>query len=549
MNEAPEPRPGPAVTPSAQVSIVVIAYNDAALVGEAVRSALAQGDAVTEVIAVDDASTDRTGRVLDDLAREHRRLRVIHREDNSGGCGTPRNDGIRAATGRFVMFLDSDDVLPGGAVDALLDAALRHGTPVTAGLCVRRELPGPREVPWQPDLYREPALYEPVAGHPELVGDTLCVNKLYDRAFLLDHEVFFPDGRFTYEDFVFTSRVLAAAPRIAVVPDQVYIWHVRRSAAKQSISLDRKDVANWESRIEAHRTSVRILADAGHKGLAHAARTKFLDHDLRMYVRELHTRGVEHRREWWRLTRAYLAGFEESELLAARAPARWLARVLLASEAPVDSERITQLAARPGRLLPPYVRSGERPVWSPALPAAELDGLDTLPAGQLPVAIDAEPVLGTRSLLRLRLHELYGRVGAAGPVGIDVELCRRADGRRGPVHTAALTADPAGDGWTAETSLDLGALVTLGKRGSGTLDPWDLTARVHCEDGSVLHGALRATGPGLRRHALPSARHGLLLAQPYATTGGALALRMASGLRTAWKIAARKLRRVGTRGR
>ncbi|CAM5337387.1 hypothetical protein SRIMM317S_01686 [Streptomyces rimosus subsp. rimosus] len=200
VKEADEPRPVPAVTPSAQVSVIVIAYNDAALVGEAVRSALAQGDAVAEVIAVDDASTDRTGPVLDDLAREHGRLRVIHRADNSGGCGTPRNDGLRAATGRFVMFLDSDDILPDGAVDALLGAALRHGTPVTAGLCVRRELPGPREVPWQPDLYREAAVHTPLAAHPELVGDTLCVNKLYDRAFLLDHGILFPDGRFTYEE-------------------------------------------------------------------------------------------------------------------------------------------------------------------------------------------------------------------------------------------------------------------------------------------------------------------------------------------------------------
>lgn len=549
-NEALEPRPGPATARSAQVSVVVIAYNDAALVGEAVRSALAQGDAIAEVIAVDDASTDRTGQVLDDLAREHERLRVVHRADNSGGCGTPRNDGLRAATGRFVMFLDSDDVLPGGAVDALLDAALRHEAPVAAGACVRRELPGPREVPWQPALYREPAVHASPDDHPKLVHDTLCVNKLYERSFLLGNGILFPDGRFTYEDFVFTARVLAAAPRIATVTDRVYIWHVRRSAAKQSISLDRRDVTNWQARIEAHRTSVRILADAGHKGLAHAARSKFLDHDLRMYVRELHTRGADYRQEWWRLTRGYLAGFEESELLAARAPARWLARVLLASETPVDLDRLTQLAARPGRLLPPYARDGERPVWSPDLPGVELDGLDTGSGTRLPVTIDAEPVLGSRCLLRLRVHELYGRVAAAEPVGIDVELRRRADGRGGPVHTATLTADPSGTGWTAETTLDLGALLARGDRGSsGTPDPWDLTARVRCADGSVLCAGLRATGPGLRRHALPSGRHGLLLVQPYATTGGALALRVASGVRAAWHIAARKVRRRTAAGR
>lgn len=81
---------------------------------------------------------------------------------------------------------------------------------------------------------------------------------------------------------------------------------MRRAAARQSISLDRNDVANWQARIAAHRASVQIFQDAGQKALAHAADTKFLDHDLRMYVRELHTRGADYRADWWRLTRDYL---------------------------------------------------------------------------------------------------------------------------------------------------------------------------------------------------------------------------------------------------
>ncbi|WP_425329090.1 glycosyltransferase family 2 protein [Streptomyces kasugaensis] len=542
VKEAPEPRSGPTLTPTAQVSIVVIAFNDAAHVGAAVRSALAQGDAVGEVIAVNDASTDGTGAALDDLARTAPRLRVIHRADNSGGCGTPRNDGLRAATGRFVMFLDSDDVLPEGAVRALLDAALRQDAPVVAGACVRRELPAGRDVPWQPALYREAAVHGSPEAAPELVRDTLCVNRLYDRAFLDTHAIRFPEGRFTYEDFVFTARVLAAAPRIATIPDRVYIWHVRRSAAKQSISLDRKDVANWQARIEAHRTSVRIFRDAGRKELAHAADTKFLDHDLRMYVRELHTRGADYRAEWWRLTRDYLAGFDEADVAAARAPARWIARVVLASPAPRDLARLTQLAARPGRLLPPYASEDGRPVWSRELPGVELDALTTGPADQLPVTIDAAPVItAAHGLLRLRVHELYGRLAAAGPVSIDIEPRRRRDERPGPVSTAALT--PAGAGWTAEVRLDLAALAGQGGGAAAGPEPWDLMARVRCADGTTLRASLRAVGPGLRRRVLPSRRHGLLLVQPYATTGGALALRLASGPRSVWRIAARRLRR------
>lgn len=102
MKEALEPLPGPTITPSAQVSIVVIAFNDVAHIGDAVRSALAQGtpgETVTEVIAVNDASTDGTGAALDDLARTEPRLRVLHRDENSGGCGTPATTGCAPPPG------------------------------------------------------------------------------------------------------------------------------------------------------------------------------------------------------------------------------------------------------------------------------------------------------------------------------------------------------------------------------------------------------------------------------------------------------------------
>lgn len=539
--------------------MVVIAFNDAVHVADAVRSALAQGDAVGEVIAVDDASTDGTGAALDALALAEPRLRVLHRGENSGGCGSPRNDGLRAATGRYVMFLDSDDVLPPGAVPALLSAAREHGAPVAAGACVRRELPARRDVPWQPALFGAPAVHAAPADAPQLVRDTLCVNKLYARDFLTGHGIAFPEGRYHYEDFVFTARVLAAAPKIATVPDTVYVWHVRRTAAKQSISLDRKDVANWRQRIEAHRTVLRTFTDAGQAVLARAAATKFLDHDLRMYVRELHTRGADYRAEWWRLTREHLASFDEEALAGAYAPARWLARVILASPAPRDLDRLTQLAARPGRLLPPYATGPDgAPVWSADLPGVRLDGLGagdgadpcdeeapgTAAPARLPVAIDAEPVLGTDGgLLRVRVHDLYGRLAEAGPVSIDLVLHRRRDGRPGPVRTAALTPTADGTAWTAALALDLAPLTDLPGSRPAEPEPWDLAARLTCADGTTLGAALRPAGPGLRRRVLPSRQRLVLLAQPYATTGGALALRVASGPRSVWRIAARRLRR------
>lgn len=415
-----------------QVGVIVIGYNDAAHVTTAVRSALAQGPAVREVVAVDDCSTDDSVALLTRLATTDPRVKVVRRRVNSGGCGSPRNTGLDRVTAPYVMFLDSDDVLPPGAVDSLLAAATEAGAEVAGGLCVRRELPEGREVPWQASLYAAHAVVERPAQRPRLVHDTLCVNKLYRTDFLREHGIRFPEGRFPYEDFVFTARVLAAGPRIALVPDRVYVWHVRRSAHRLSISLDRADIGNWRARTEASRVAHEILLGAGQKELARAARAKFLDHELRMYTRELALRDSRYQRAWWAHARAYLAEYDASDWAHnPTAPGRLIGRVILASPEPRDLPRLRDLASRPARLLPPYAHAPDgTPVWSADLPQLTLEPLLTRPVRLLPLAVDAELRPRARAaLLRLRLHELYGRVAQAGPEALEVEWRCRETGR------------------------------------------------------------------------------------------------------------------------
>ncbi len=534
---------------STGVCVIVIGFDDVRHVGEAVRSALGQGPAVTEVVAVDDASQDGTGSVLDKLAGREPRLRVLRRAVNSGGCGTPRNDGLRAATAPYVMFLDSDDVLPPGAVQALLDAARRHHSQVTAGACVRRELPGGGETRWQRALYVRAAVYETPEERPRLVRDTLCVNKLYDRAFLRRHAIAFPEGAFRYEDFPFTARVLAAAPRIALIPDTVYVWHVRRAAATPSLSLER-GIDNWRERLTAHRTAVEVLRAAGATRLAHAAQAKFLDHDLRLYLRELPTHGPAQRRAWWQAARTHLAAFSEADLRAARAPARWLARVVLASpEPPHDAaqlHRLAQLASRPARLLPPYATDAEeRPVWSAALPQAVLDRLGRQPRQGLPVTVDGVWTAGPlgRDTLRLRVHEIYGQLAAAGAHRLEVELRHRGTGKAGQLRSAPLHA--VSGGWAATVPMDLSALAARQVDGDAdTVGVWDVRVAVRCADGRAFRTTVRPVGPPPRRRAVPVGRRLVLLVQPYRTSGDDLALRLAPGLRGAARLTADRLRRL-----
>ena len=87
-------------------SVVIPVFNRARVLPGAIDSVLAQSDQDFEIIVVDDGSADNPAAVVEDFADP--RIRVV-RKDNGGG-GSARNRGIDLAQGRFIAFLDSDDV-------------------------------------------------------------------------------------------------------------------------------------------------------------------------------------------------------------------------------------------------------------------------------------------------------------------------------------------------------------------------------------------------------------------------------------------------------
>jgi glycosyltransferase involved in cell wall biosynthesis len=88
-----------------RVTVVVPTYNRAQFIEETVKSILAQSLPPLEVIIVDDGSTDHTADVC---ARFHEPVRYIRRQNE--GAAAARNAGIRAATGDWIAFCDSDDL-------------------------------------------------------------------------------------------------------------------------------------------------------------------------------------------------------------------------------------------------------------------------------------------------------------------------------------------------------------------------------------------------------------------------------------------------------
>jgi starch synthase len=98
-----------------KVSVIIPCYNQAQFLSEAIDSVLSQGYENFEVLVVDDGSQDRTPEVASAYVAEDPRVRLI-RQQNRGLAGA-RNRGMAEATGDYLVFLDSDDLLLGEALE------------------------------------------------------------------------------------------------------------------------------------------------------------------------------------------------------------------------------------------------------------------------------------------------------------------------------------------------------------------------------------------------------------------------------------------------
>lgn len=101
------------------VSIVVPVYNAESFLGETVQSVENQTYRNWELLLVDDGSTDQSGKIIDELAEKDSRIRAFHIK--GGGAAAARNHGTEEACGRYLAFLDADDLWNENKLEQELD--------------------------------------------------------------------------------------------------------------------------------------------------------------------------------------------------------------------------------------------------------------------------------------------------------------------------------------------------------------------------------------------------------------------------------------------
>ena len=273
-------------------SVIVPVYNVEQYLGQCLESLQAQNYGDYEVICVNDGSTDSSRDILAEWEARLPQMRVIDREN--GGLSAARNTGLEAATGDYVVFVDSDDWVEPNFLECLNSSLITHHSSLTpldmvCFACQRTDneatdtLTEETATGWE--YYNRHALEARVVPF-------VCVwQRCYRRQFLEDNNLRFLEG-ILHEDNEFTPRACLKAKAVKVILDVLYNYRVRPNSimttrglrSKESLILIGNELSElFANEVDINRTTIyRALTQCYQ--MAFIDNSKDEDHRLRQLI-------------------------------------------------------------------------------------------------------------------------------------------------------------------------------------------------------------------------------------------------------------------------
>lgn len=213
-----------------KLTFILPIYKVEAYLPQCVDSILSQAGDDCEIILVDDGSPDNCGAICDRYARENSIVQVIHKEN--GGLSSARNAGMELATGKYVLFVDSDDYIEEGSVAKILRWIDSTDADV-AFLLSKKVYPDGTSEPLGENLVREKILGKRreevlrfLASCPKFPASAW--GKIYRRAFLQEHGFHYPHDRRLSEDLQYSLDLFLRAEKFDYLDFPYYCYRQAR---------------------------------------------------------------------------------------------------------------------------------------------------------------------------------------------------------------------------------------------------------------------------------------------------------------------------------
>ena len=203
------------------MSVIVPVYNVGSYLGPCLESIRAQTYPRLEVLLVDDGSTDGSAILCQGIARSDRRFRLLSQAN--AGVSAARNTGLAQATGKYLQFVDGDDLLSPRATEVLVHSAEATGADLVIAHFIRVE--GDRQaqkghIKGERLLTRQEFAQEMVKAPANYYYGVLW-NKLYRRGIVSAQGLSFAPEVSWGEDFLFNLEYLRHVRLVSAVPEAV----------------------------------------------------------------------------------------------------------------------------------------------------------------------------------------------------------------------------------------------------------------------------------------------------------------------------------------
>lgn len=215
-------------------SIIVPVYNTEKYLPQCVSSILGQTFGDFELLLIDDESPDGSGALCDGYAEKDPRVRVIHQKN--GGLSNARNSGLKAASGEYILFLDSDDFWHrSDALELIRREFVSTGADVVLLKHHKLDVESSQLLSCSDPLRPEDLLGRSYGEQLSVcvstqLYDTCAWNKAFRRSLMEGRDLFFTEGIIA-EDIDWAARLALAASRISLVAEPVHTYRKGRPGA------------------------------------------------------------------------------------------------------------------------------------------------------------------------------------------------------------------------------------------------------------------------------------------------------------------------------
>lgn len=207
------------------VSVVVPVYNSEVFLERCVNSILNQTYNNIEVILINDGSNDSSGEICDLLARQDKRVKVLHQPNS--GVSTARNNGINKAKGKFIQFVDSDDYIEDIMTEILIKEMNKELDIVMCGYKRINIDTNGKEIITNSNVYKKSYInkkefLEDFGVYFKDMYINFIWNKLYRADIIKDNDIYYDKSIGWGEDLIFNLSYLKYCDKISIIEDLFY---------------------------------------------------------------------------------------------------------------------------------------------------------------------------------------------------------------------------------------------------------------------------------------------------------------------------------------